>query len=519
MVDVANKFGKAMRRRAELGDKVAFADTEREVTFAQFEQRVDKLIDALIRLGVRRGDRVAILSRNCVSAVECLATTKAGLIPVPLNWRLSPLELVNLLNDCRPAALICDESWAEVAERQIVGRFPQLVKISFGNARAGWKQYESVVASGDEAITHPQAKANDTAFLIYTSGTTGVPKAAEISHAALVENGETSAREAICVGETDTVLCVMPLFHVGGLCYYLIPSYLAGATVILRPVFDCNELVRVVSTQKVTNVHLVPTMISDLVAHPDARHALTNLKRIVYAGSSMPVALLQRAMSLFSAIDLSQSYGSTEAGMISTLGPDEHRQAQSPEFAHLLRSCGRPLSGTTVRIVGEDGGDCPVNTPGEVFVRSNRTMVGYWNQPEKTADVIADGYLRTGDVGYVDGRGYLYLVDRKNDMIVTGGENVYPSEVEHVLYMSDDIAEAVVFGVPDSRWIEKVVAAVVLKPDSVITPEEIIEFAKTHLASYKCPKHVYVLDELPKSGAGKFSRKDLRHRFERIGAS
>jgi acyl-CoA synthetase (AMP-forming)/AMP-acid ligase II len=307
----------------------------------------------------------------------------------------------------------------------------------------------------------------------------------------------------------------MPLFHVGGLCYYLLASYMAGATSILRPMFEVNDLVESLDRLGVTNVHLVPTMISDLVAHPDAARSAARLKRIVYAGSAMPVALLERAMSAFSRCAFSQSYGSTEGGIVTTLGPEEHCKASaSPDMAHLLQSCGRPLTEAHLRIVDAGGADCQVNQPGEVLVQSPRTMTGYWNLPEKTAATFSGPYLRTGDIGYRDAEGYLYLVDRKNDMIVTGGENVYPSEVEQVLYRSPDIAEAAVFGIADARWIEKVAVAVVLQPNSQATPESIIRFTKQHLASYKCPKAVYIVDSLPRTGAGKVSRNQLRQLCE-----
>jgi acyl-CoA synthetase (AMP-forming)/AMP-acid ligase II len=508
-------FGAILRQQAQLGTRIAFADAERAVTFTQFEERVNKLVDALYQSGLRQGDRIAILSRNCVGMVECIAATKAGFIPVPLNWRLGAAELVNLIRDCAPAALVCDGHWAEIADADILPHITVATRMVFGPARDDWQCFESVVEHGDASATHPEAQAGDTALLIYTSGTTGAPKAAMISHAGLIANGLVAGREAIGVTTEDTVLCVMPLFHVGGLCYYLLASYMAGATSILRPMFEVNDLVESLDRLGVTNVHLVPTMISDLVAHPDAARSAARLKRIVYAGSAMPVALLERAMSAFSRCAFSQSYGSTEGGIVTTLGPEEHCKASaSPDMAHLLQSCGRPLTEAHLRIVDAGGADCQVNQPGEVLVQSPRTMTGYWNLPEKTAATFSGPYLRTGDIGYRDAEGYLYLVDRKNDMIVTGGENVYPSEVEQVLYRSPDIAEAAVFGIADARWIEKVAVAVVLQPNSQATPESIIRFTKQHLASYKCPKAVYIVDSLPRTGAGKVSRNQLRQLCE-----
>ena len=507
-------LGAIIRRHAGLGEKVAFADADRSVTFAGFSQRIDRLVDSLYRLGLQPGDRIALLSRNSVGAVECIATAKAGFIVVPLNWRLAPSELIALLRDCAPTALVCDEHWASVASAELLDHVAIRTRIVLGNEREGWLGFEDVVAMGLANEEHAEAKGSDTALLIYTSGTTGTPKAAMISHRGVAANGRASAVEAIGVTADDRVLCVMPLFHVGGLCYYLLPSYMAGATSILRPAFEVNDLVESLASLAVTNVHLVPTMISDLVAHPRAPSAARNLKRIVYAGSTMPVALLERVMQIFPSCAFSQSYGLTEGGIVTTLGPEEHRNAAASEtHAHLLQSCGRALSNTDLRLVDANGENCKVGLPGEVLVRSGRVMKGYWNQPEKTAEIFASDYLRTGDIGCLDAGGYLYLVDRKNDMIVTGGENVFPSEVEQVLYRSPDVAEAAVFGLADARWIEKVVAAVVLRPGSDATPETIASFARQHLASYKCPKVVFIVRDLPRTGVGKISRKSLRQFF------
>lgn len=507
-------FGAVIRHQARLGSKVAFADVGREVSFSDFETRVDSLVDALFQKGVVAGDRVAILSRNCVSAVECIAACRAGVIFVPLNWRLGAAELVSLLRDCEPAALVRDEQWSEVAEAEILPQLSVRTKVVFGQARQGWLSFEELLATGDSEKRHPDARLEDIALLIYTSGTTGTPKAAMVSHRGLLANGTASFREAIGVSEADTILCVMPMFHVGGLCYYLLPSYMAGATSVVRPMFEVNDLVESLDRLGISNVHLVPTMVADLVAHPQAAQAASRLKRIVYAGSSMPVALLERAMKVLSNCSFSQSYGSTEGGIITTLGADEHLAAASaPDKSHLLKSCGRPLSATDLRVVDEKGLDCAPGEPGDVLVRSDRVMAGYWHQPEKTAATIVNGLVNTGDIGYRDEFGYLYLIDRKGDMIVTGGENVFPSEVEQVLYRYSEIAEVSVFGVPDARWIEKVVAAVVFKPGSNATAESVIQFAKQHLASYKCPKTVYIATDLPRTGVGKISRKHLRQLY------
>ncbi|MGJ7542536.1 class I adenylate-forming enzyme family protein [Variovorax sp. LT1R16] len=510
----ASVFGDIVQAQRALGEKIAFQDDTRAVRFDDFGRRVDALVQSLLAAGLQPGDRIALLGRNSVSFAEWIATCSAGFIPVPLNWRLSRPELEHLLADCAPAILVADAAWIEAADDMAKGAEFVKLRVAAGASHEGWVDHETLTLPAANPVEVPQVSPDDIACLIYTSGTTSAPKGAEISHRGLVENCRVSATKAIGVTAADKVLCVMPMFHVGGLCYYLLPSFSAGATTLLRPLFDLGDLVSSLAKHAITNVHLVPTMLGDLIGHPEAASASTSLRRIVYAGSAMPVAHLKKAMSVLGDCSFSQSYGSTEGGIISTLTPEDHTAAATePSKAHRLASCGQPMGASEVRIETVDGELAPTATAGEVLVKSPRTMVGYWQQAAKSQAAFSDGYLRTGDIGYLDGDGYLYLVDRKNDMVVTGGENVFPSEVEQVLHLSPDVSEAAVFGVPDPRWIEKVVAAVVLRPGATTTREELIAFARVHLAAFKCPKEIYLVTDLPKSGAGKVLRKTLRNQF------
>lgn len=510
----ATVFGDIIRIQRSLGAKIAFRDDAYEVSFEDFGRRVDRLAQGLLAAGIRPGQRVALLGCNSVAFAEWVATCAAGFILVPLNWRLSRPELEQLLCDCTPSVIVADSVWIEVAEEMARSVPSVKLRIAVGESRDGWINHEELIERSEGNASYPPVQPDDVACLIYTSGTTSAPKGASVSHRGLIENCRASATQAIGVTPADVVLCVMPMFHVGGLCYYLLPSYAAGATIVLRPMFDLADLVLSLKTHSVTNVHLVPTMLRDLIEHPEAAAATSELRRIVYAGSAMPVAHLKRAMAVLSRCSFSQSYGSTEGGIISTLTPEDHQKAvDDPASAHLLASCGRPLNPDEIRIETVIDAPAKVREAGEVLVKSARTMVGYWNLPEKSASAFTGGFLRTGDIGYQDEEGYLYLVDRKNDMVVSGGENVFPSEVEQVLHQSPHVNEAAVFGVPDARWIEKVVAAVVLRAGSSASAVELIAFTKVHLAAYKCPKEIYLVAELPKSGAGKVLRKTLRARF------
>ena len=280
--------------------------------------------------------------------------------------------------------------------------------------------------------------------------------------------------------------------------------------------FDPGLVLKNMETYSITNVHLVPTMIGTLLENPEiSTKDLSKLRLIFYAASSIPVELLKRALATFKDCNFVQSYGSTEAGMLTNLSPDDHIRAIENKEEYLLSSCGRAAGENKLRIVDDSGASLPVRSVGEIEINGPSMMSRYWNNPEATSKVMHGGWLKSGDLGYLDANGYLYLVDRKNDMIVTGGENVYPSEVEEVLYSDPAIYQASVFGIPDPLWVEKVVAVVVLKDGCETTPEAIIQRAKQHLAGYKCPKEVFIKDQLPMNAVGKILKKDLKQSYSK----
>lgn len=513
----AQVIGDVYRRNAlRYGDKPAFIMPDgRSRSFAALNERATRLATALLARGLQPGDRVGILSRNRIEYVEAYGVSGAGLIALPLNWRLSPRELQIVLTDAEPAALIVDRSFGPViAELRATLPFVR-VFLLLDDAADGFECYEDIVAAGSTAAPQIAVSPEATACLLYTSGTTGIPKGAELTHRGLLLNCAGAMREMFDYTDADVTLAPMPFFHVGGMWYHLFPSFAAGCTTVIMPQFDPQGVLTLMARHRVTNTHLVPTMIHALLEQPNIEaFDLPALRMVFYAASSMPVETLKRATATF-ACDFAQGYGSTEAGTVTCLTPDDHRRARAGHEG-LLSACGRPLDGVAVRLDAPDRGED--GDVGEILVRSPMTMARYWRNPDATAQAIQDGWLRTGDLGRIDGEGYLYILDRKSDMIVTGGENVYPREVEDILLQDAAVLEVAVFDLPDERWVQKVVAAVVPR-EAGIDADAVLARAKQRLAGYKCPKQVFVTDSLPKNAAGKVLRKVLREAYRARGAA
>jgi acyl-CoA synthetase (AMP-forming)/AMP-acid ligase II len=494
------------------GGRIAFETSSgHSVTFRQFNERVNRLTNSIHALGLKRGARVAILSRNRVEYVEFYGITKAGYIAVPLNWRLTPEEITGLIRDSGPELLIADEHHRDMVEGNRHA-WPSVTHfVLLGSGTDFWLPYEGLLSDSSTSEPAFTALPDDVLCLIYTSGTTGAPKGVAISHRGALGNCRVAASEMLALGEADRTMAVMPLFHVGGMWYHLFPSFASGCTTVILPEFNPSNVLRELSQREITNIHLVPTMIASLLADPAAATTkLPCLRLIFYAASSMPVDLLMRAMQRWPRSRFAQSYGTTEVGVVTVLHPSDHLRAREPSYRHLLSSCGRPMTGRSVRIVDDAGAVCSTGGVGEIEVASGDMMLGYW--PKNRAG-LARSSFKTGDVGYLDREGYLYIIDRKSDLIVTGGENVFPSEVEHHLCRDPAVLEAAVFGIADSHWIERVVAAVVLRSGTRADGQEIISRLRPHLAPYKCPKAIYVVDALPRSAAGKVLRKELRKQF------
>lgn len=483
-------------------------------TFMQLHERTNRLSHALVSQGLVKGDRVAIVALNCAEYIEVFGLAKTGAVIAPLNWRLPALELLRLLQHCAATVVVVDQAHRATLET-LKDQLPEVRQwILIGEPAPDWLSFEDLVNQGSPSELSTPLQGKDPWCIVYTSGTTGAPKGVTLSHAGVLGNCRTAASEMLALTAQDRTMAVMPLFHVGGMWYHCFPSIASGCSTLILSQFNPSLVLKELAARRITNVHLVPTMIAALLQQPEAKDTdLSCVRLMFYAASSMPAPLLRTAMSVFSQCGFTQAYGSTEGGVLTVLDQASHVRARSESGEHLLLSCGRPMHARQLRIVNDAGKPVALGAIGEIEVQSPDLMHGYWTDDAATRRVLRGAWLATGDLGYLDGEGFLYIADRKNDMIVTGGENVFPSEVEGHLYAEPDIQEAAVFGVADPKWVERVVAAVVLKPGQAASEVDLIDRLKLKMASYKCPKQIHFVASLPKSAIGKVLRKQLRSEF------
>ena len=508
-------FGDIMLRNALFyPDGEAFIYDNQRITFKQYNERVNSLIHALRDIGAKKGDILGVLSWNCLEYADIFgAAQKGGFIISPFNVRLSTDEIDYLINDSQASILFVGPELAEVANTLK----PQIPKvkhfISFEGSLPGMECHADLLAR--YPTDEPQVEVDDDApvYICYTSGTTGRPRGALYTHQRFREDIMCHVIE-VPIESEDKGITLMPLFHIGGIIVQAYYFYQAATTVIMK-LFDPRATLQTIESEKITNIALVPTHLAAMLDLADfEKYDVSSIKRIYYAGSPMPTELLRRGMEAFGAVFF-QAYGQTESGPeIAFLKEKDHDVLdKSPQEQQRLLSCGRPALGVHVRIVNEDGNDVPLGEVGEIIVQSRHIMNEYWNKPKETAKTIVDGWLHTGDMGRYDEDGYIYIVDRKQDMIVSGGENIYPREIEEVLYQHPAVLECAIFGIPDPRWVETVHAVVSLKRGSTVTPEELIEFCKQRIARYKAPKSVAIVDEIPKSATGKILKREMRQKY------
>jgi long-chain acyl-CoA synthetase len=491
-------------------DRTAMVFEGQRFTYAEMDNRVNRLAQALIKLGIKKGGRVTILAENTHKYMEIyFAAAKAGLSVTPLNFRLADNELDYIVNDSEATVFFAGDGYEE-RSLGLKNTFKGISHwISLDKKTEGFLCYEDLLEEADDTDPGVDVDENDVAVLMYTGGTTGLPKGVMLSHRNIITaitgqiiGFEFNYRDATCFS--------LPLFHIA-IWPVLCLLALGGKVVILRRP-DLGDIMRLVQDEKCTHIVLVPTLLNWLMNDPRINEFdLSSLRTITYAGSPMSADVLKKYIQKFGNV-FSQGYGLTEAAPLVSILLKEDHFVEGPK-TKLLSSVGKAGLPVEARIVDEADKVLKPGEIGEIAVRGKNVMLGYWKNPELTAKALRGGWLHTGDVGMMDEDGYLYLMDRKADMIITGGENVYPKETEDVLYEHPAVMECVVVSAPDEQWGERVQAVVVLKKGETATTEDLIKFCRSKLAGYKCPKSVEFWDELPKTAVGKIPRNEVKKRF------
>lgn len=498
-------------RRSPKKAAIIFEGTTR--TWSEVNERVNRFASALHALGLRKGDKVGILAQNSSQYAEVyFALVKTGIIAVPIGWQSAPPEITYILNHSEAKALISDSEYLP-AIGGIRGEL-QTVKhvIRFGDGNGESLDYEALVAQGVDEEPDTPIYPEDIRIISYTSGTTGKPKGCVVTH------GQTIAGLANCLIENpipreQPTLLSIPFYTGFGNTRLLLGLYNRGALVILRR-FRPEQVFEAIQRYKVAHMCVVPTMIVAMCNSPENhKYDLSSMRLIGYGGSVIAPNILKRAIELFNC-DFYQGFGAMEVGgLVAFLSPEDHRLDGSELKEKRLLSTGRESQYAEIRIVDDDRRELGANQAGEMIVKVDSAISGYWKMPEKTAETIRDGWVYTGDVAYKDEDGYIYVVDRKKEMIVSGGMNVYPAEIETALYMHPAVAQVAVIGVPDDRWGEAVKAIIELRKGEHATEEEILKFCQERLAAYKKPKSVEFVDSIPVGSSGKVVKRELRERY------
>jgi len=500
-------------------DRTALIFEGKRYSFSQLNERANRLANALASQGVKKGDRVALLQVNCSQCVETyFATAKLGAIYVPLNFRAKADEQDYMINFAEVDTLLIGGRYIEMTD-SIKSRLTKVQHfISIENKHDGMLYYEDIIAAApnDEVIT--DINDDDTTILVFTAGTTGRPKGVMLSHSSfsvyVLENVTPADPEL----EERNILTV-PLYHIAGIQAMMAAIY-GGRTLVMERQFNAKEWMELVEKEKANRAMMVPTMLKQLMDHPDfGKHDLSSLRVITYGAAPMPLEVIKRALDVFPGISFINAFGQTEtASTITVLSPEDHiisgTEEEKERKLRRLSSIGKPMTDVEMKVVGEAGNTLPTGEIGEIIARGPRVMTGYWKDEEKTAKTIdEEGWVHTGDMGYMDEDGYFYLGGRATDMIIRAGENISPEEVENVLHSYPKIDEAAVIGVPDEEWGEQPRAIVVLKEGETATPKELMEYCRAKLASYKRPRSVVFVDELPRNPMGKVLKRVLREQY------
>jgi acyl-CoA synthetase (AMP-forming)/AMP-acid ligase II len=494
-------------------DRECVGDGKRVLTYHEVDEQADRFAHALAALGVGDGDRFAVLAKNCLEwAVIYAGAFKAGAVPVPLNYRHHPREWIHPVTDSGVIVFLAQALYADGVDG-IRAELPKIDSyVLLDGARPEWASYPELLAAAPPGRIGRFIPPQHELYLMYTSGTTGQPKGAILTHQAADAN-LTQVRTALSLHHNTRNLLTSPMFHTAS-AVNLFAGWSAGLTAYLIIDFDPDGCARFIDDAKITMVSLAPAMIQAMLMHSPAlrERRFDALKTVLYGASAINEETLRQIVKVFRA-DFYQAYGQTEAtGVLTMLGPEDHRRALDAEPG-LLRSAGRPVVGVRLRVADEHGEDLPQGTVGEILARGPQVMSGYWNLPAASEQALAGGWLHTGDVGYFDAHGYLYVSDRVKDMIVSGAENIFPKEIEDVIYGLDGVLEAAVIGVPSERWGEEVKALVVTRPGAPLTAATVIDWCRGRLAGFKCPKSVDFIADLPRNASGKVLKRMLREPY------
>ena len=505
-------IGEILRREARIrGNKIAVVDGEIEYNYQEINRRVNRLANVLLEMGISRGDKVAFMGDNSHYFVEFyFAAAKIGSIAVPINARFSSEEASYVARNAEVILLIYAEEMEETVQKMRAD-IPEVKQyISTGDASRDTLSYEDLISHATDREPHEEVSPDDLAMIMFTSGATGFPRGVISTHRNIMANTNTMCLELDLVPE-DISFLAMPLFHLGGLWPMLSMVY-RGGTTVLMPRFDLEPMFEVIQNRKVTFINLVPTVLGRIISNPDLSASdLESVRLIMYAGAPIPREQLRTAMKIFGPHRFTTGLGATEAnGALIHFRFTEH--ALEGPMADKLGSVGKDAMGVEIAIVDEEGREVSDGHIGEITGRGDNIAQSYWKLPEETAETFINGWLYTGDIGYRDQDGYIFIVDRKKDIIISGGENVSSREVEEVIYQHPAVYEAAVIGVPDKEWGESVKAVIALKIGFAgkVDDKGLIEFCAARLAGYKKPRSIDFLDELPKNAANKIDKAALK---------
>jgi len=493
--------------------KTAIIYKKKRITFQEVNGRINRLANGLKDLGLKQGAHIATLIPNSPEYIEVrFGLQKAGMVEVRLNTRESAQEWAYMVNHSDSIALILDrdflQKWNSVSSQ--CSEVPYTIAIPSGEE--GTFSYENILSLSSPKEPEIMVSLDSIRRIVYTSGTTGKPKGViKLVRQDLARLRNDFMNQDQFISSTDTCLNVAPLSHAAG--HIFTTYYIKGATNVILRKFDPEEILQTIQNEKATAMLLVPTMITRLITHPNIRdYDLSSLRRIYYGTAPIPEKNLKQAIDIFGSI-FRQNYGLTEATQpIIFLPPEDHVIDGNPVRVKRLASAGRPALGVEVRLVNDAGEEVLPEEDGEILIRSDVVMAGYWKDPEATSGALRDGWFHTGDMARMDEDGYIFIVDRKKDMIISGGFNIYPREVEKAIEMHPDVLEVAVIGVPDDVWGESVKALIVPKDGAEISEQEIIDHCKSLIASYKKPKFVEFVKELPKNTTGKILKRELKER-------